>query len=278
MQKKLECIESRLRKFSSFAVAFSGGADSSFLLAVAKRVHPEKLFAITVSSQFVPEREIAFAKAMAHSLGVEQICLDVDILEDEDVVENTRDRCYYCKKQIFSLIKKAANNLGVESLLHGINLDDLKDFRPGLRAAKELGFHSPLADAKLTKADIRLLSKQLGLETWDKPSQSCLATRIPYHVKITGKSLARVDRAEAFLQGLGFVQVRVRCYGGTARIEVEPHQIDMFLNKDIRQKISIAFAKIGFDHTSVDIDGYKTGKMNHEILPGQAGPDICHPA
>lgn len=278
MLKKFKDLEKRLKEISSFAVAFSGGVDSTFLLAVAKKINPDKLLAITVASQFVPERETEFARDIADSLGVEHICLDVDILENEDVVKNTPERCYYCKKYLFSFIQKTAEDLGVKTLLHGVNLDDLKDYRPGLKAAEELGVISPMADAKLTKADIRLLSKEMRLETWDKPSQSCLATRVPYNKRITAQRLVQIDKAEFFLQELGFDQVRVRCHGRMARIEVVPDMIDMISNIKFRQKISTAFGKIGFEHTSIDIDGYKTGKMNHEILAGQTGPDICHPA
>jgi len=264
--KKFKDLEKKLTKLSSFAVAFSGGVDSSFLLAAAKKINSQNLVAITVSSQFVPEREIEFAKRIVRLLGVEHICLDVDILENTDVVRNTLERCYHCKKQMFSLIKETAVKLGVNSLVHAVNLDDLKDFRPGLKAAKELGFYSPLVDANYTKSDIRLQSRQWGLETWNKPSQSCLATRIPYHEKITAKNISMVDKAEFFLQDLGFAQVRVRCHGKTARIEVEPGRVDRILNSDIRQKISTEFQEIGFAHTSIDIDGHKTGKMNHETL------------
>ena len=276
MLKNLKDIEKQLIRLPSFAVAFSGGVDSSFLLAVAKKVNPEKLIAITVSSQFVPKREIESAKRIARSIGVEHICLDVDILENEDVARNTNQRCYYCKKQLFSLIRQTAENLGITTLLHGVNLDDLKDFRPGLKASKELGFLSPLADAEFTKSDIRRLSKELNLETWDKPSQSCLATRIPYNIKIKPEPLAMVDKAEVFLQNLGFAQVRVRCHGKSARVEVVTELLETILNKEIRQKISIAFTKIGFEHTSIDIDGYKTGKMNPQIVTGKVEPDICH--
>jgi len=267
--KNLKDIEKQLTKLSSFAVAFSGGVDSSFLLAVAKKVNTEKLLAITVSSQFVPKREIESAKRIASSIGVEHICLNVDILENEDVARNTTQRCYYCKKQLFSLIRQTAENLGISTLLHAVNLDDLKDFRPGLKASKELGFLSPLADAEFTKSDIRRLSKELDLETWDKPSQSCLATRIPYNIKIKYEPLVMVDKAEVFLQNLGFAQVRVRCHGKSARIEVAPELVETIFNKEIRQKISIAFIKIGFEHTSIDIDGYKTGKMNSQIFTGK---------
>jgi len=268
LHKDLKEIEEKLTKLSCFAVAFSGGVDSSFLLAVAKKVNPKKLLAITVSSKFVPEREIEFATQMARSIGVEHICIDMDILGNEAVVSNTALRCYHCKKQTFSLVKQAAQNFGITVLLHAVNLDDLKDYRPGLKAAQELGFLSPLVEAGFTKADIRRLSRQLDLETWNKHSQSCLATRIPYNEKITAEDLLMVDKAEALLQGMGFAQVRVRCHGNMARIEVEPDRINKILNMDIRQKISTAFVKIGFEHTSIDIDGYKTGKMNHEIFTG----------
>jgi uncharacterized protein len=257
LPKKLKDLEKRLIKLSSFAVAFSGGVDSTFLLAVAKKVNPQQLLAVTVSSQFVPKREVEFAKKIACSIGAKHICLDVDILENEDVTGNTMERCYHCKKKMFLLIKKTAENLGIKFLLHAVNLDDLKDFRPGLKAAKELGFISPLVDVNYTKDDIRLLSRQLGLETWNKPSQSCLATRIPYDVMIKVGDLVMVDRAEAFLQDLGFAQVRVRYHEKIAKIEVEPGLIGYILNEDIREKISKKFQKIGFEHICVDIDGYK---------------------
>ncbi len=260
--KKFKELEKGLRKLPAFVVAFSGGVDSSFLLAAARKINPQNLLAVTVSSQFVPEREISFAKKLAHSIGVKHICLEVDILENKEVVQNTLERCYHCKIQMFSLVKKTAENLGIKILLHAVNIDDLKDFRPGLKAAKELGFIAPLVDAKCTKDDIRLLSRQLELETWNKPSQSCLATRIPYNEKIVAQDLIKIDKAEAFLQGLGFAQVRVRCHGKTARIEVDPRLIDKISNHHIRQKISKEFQKIGFDHAGVDIDGYNTGKMN----------------
>ncbi|CCK79790.1 ATP-dependent sacrificial sulfur transferase LarE [Desulfobacula toluolica] len=274
MQNKIKKIEKRLKRLSAFVVAFSGGVDSTFLLALAKKIAPQKLLAITVSSQFVPEREIDFAKQIARSIGVEHICIDVDILENKDVVCNPVDRCYYCKKQMFSLIKKMAEKQSIEFLLHGVNQDDLKEFRPGLKAAGELGFLSPLADAKLTKSDIRLFSKHMGLETWDKPSQSCLATRIPYHKPIKDRHLIMVDKAEAFLQNLGFAQVRVRYNGKSASIEVEPDLIDRISNVLIRQKISKKFRAIGFKQANIDINAYMPGKTDYEMFNGQIGSDI----
>ncbi len=266
MEKTLEDIQNRLKSFSSAAIAFSGGVDSSFLLAAAKSAGLEKLIAIMVACQFVPPREVEFAKKMAQTLGVELICLESDILENSDVVRNSSQRCYYCKKEIFSLIKETAGEHGMKFLLHAVNLDDLGDYRPGLKAAEELGFFAPLAEAGYTKDDIRNLSKEMGLETWDKPSQSCLATRIPYDEKIHNDDLLKVDEAEQVLQRLGFDQVRVRCHRKLARIEVAREMVVKLLEDPARSEISAQFKQLGFDYTSIDIDGYETGKMNDEIL------------
>ena len=248
------------------AIAFSGGVDSTFLLAAAKKAGPEKLIAVTISSQFVPDDEIQLAKKMARTLEVEHILVDVNVLEDRQIAANTKERCYYCKTRVFEIIKKIAGKKGIEHLLHAVNLDDLKDYRPGLKAADELGFIAPLADAKLTKSDIRKLSKEYGLETWNKPSQSCLATRIPYNTQLTEDALNRIDKAENFLHSLGFTLLRVRCHGNLARIELDQDQLEAVFKKDARHKISETFKKLGFDYISIDIDGYKTGKMNDEIL------------
>ncbi len=271
MQEKLKRVQKRITELSSVAIAFSGGADSSFLLAVAKRSHLNNLLAITVSSAFVSQSEREAAIKIANLIGVKLVSIDVDIFANENTVRNTPNRCYYCKHQLFSRIRQTAESLGFQTLLHGVNLDDLSDYRPGLKAAEELGFISPLADAGLSKKEIRLLSRQLGLETWDKPSQSCLATRIPYYEVITADALARIEAAEVFLSGLGFSPVRVRCHGKMARIETEPGMVPVAVEKEIRKKISSAFKKIGFEHTSIDIDGFRSGKMNHEIFAGRTG-------
>lgn len=259
---KLAAVSKRLKELDNFAVAFSGGVDSTFLLAVSKQVRPRNLIAITVSSQFVPRKAVESAKRTAKSVKVKHICLDVDILKNPEIKINSFDRCYHCKKQLFALIKKTAENLGVCHMLHAVNLDDLGDFRPGLKAAEELNFLAPLADAGLTKQEIRYLSRQMGLETWNKPSQSCLATRIPYDTIITGEDLAGIEKAEDMLHDMGFEQVRVRCHGKLARIEVEEARIRKISEKETRHVISSRFSEIGFAHTSIDIDGYASGKMN----------------
>ena len=257
MLEKLKNLEKRLTEFSSFALAFSGGADSALLLAVLKKIKPKQLTAITISSQFVSQSEIDYAKKIADLTGVRHLCLNVDILKNENIICNTLERCYFCKIQIFSLIKDTAKKYGIKTLVHGVNLDDLKDFRPGLKAAEELAFISPLADSGFSKKDIRILSKQMGLKTWDKPSQSCLATRIAYGDRITIEKLGRVEEAENLLKESGFSHIRVRCLGKTARIEVDPGEIEKILGNNIRIDILKKFVKLGFEHTSIDIEGYK---------------------
>ncbi|MBU1193947.1 MAG: ATP-dependent sacrificial sulfur transferase LarE [Proteobacteria bacterium] len=265
LKELLKTLEQLLEQLPSAAIAFSGGVDSTFLVAVTKNIIKGPLLAVNAASRFVPLTETDQAKAVAARLGVEYVEFQAGMFSNKEVIQNTPQRCYFCKKQIFSSIKQIAREKGIHHLLHGVNLDDLGDFRPGLKAAQELGFLSPLADAGLAKSQIRELSRQMGLATWNKPSQSCLATRIPYHDIITVQKLAMIDTAEQVLHDLGFEQVRVRCMGKSAQVEVEPQFVSRITAPEIRQKVSVALKKIGFDRISIDMDGYKTGKMNHEI-------------
>lgn len=252
----------RLQGMKQVALAFSGGVDSTFLLAAAREAGLETLVAITVASQFFTRLEKERAVKLAASMGVRHIFLDMDLLGQAEVVQNTPRRCYFCKKISFSRVGAAAREQGIHTLVHGVNLDDLADYRPGLEAAKELGFIAPLVEAGFSKEEIRVCSRQLGLETWDLPSQSCLATRIPYDEPITQEKLEWVDRGEAFLRDLGFSPVRVRCHGNVARIEIDSGAISAFLMEENRQAVSREFKKIGFGHVSCDLEGYQTGKMN----------------
>jgi uncharacterized protein len=244
------------------ALAFSGGVDSTFLLAMAKQAGPEKLLAITVASQFFTREENLLAKKLAATLGVTHIRLDLDILAQDQVVRNTPQRCYFCKTQIFSLVRKTAIQHEIDHLLHAVNVDDLGDFRPGLEAARELGFMAPLVEAGFSKQEIRDCSRQMGLETWNLPSQSCLATRIPYNDLITREKLGMIDQGESFLRKQGFTDFRVRCHGNVARIELDPEGFSSLADADMRQRISRGLKKIGFEFVACDLDGYKTGNMN----------------
>ncbi len=261
-REKFERLKAELREYKTIVLAFSGGVDSSFLLAAAKASGLERVLAVTLVSQFFTRAENLRAQNLALSMGVEQISLDLDILSVPDVVANDARRCYFCKQKGFSLVKELADKHGIQTLVHGINLDDLGDFRPGIEAAKELGFRAPLVDVGFSKQEIRDCSQQMGLATWNLPSQSCLATRIPTQEKITRKKLEQVETAEAFLHELGFAQVRVRCHGNLARIETDPGAIARLTEPGIRESVSRALKRLGFDFVSIDLEGYSTGKMN----------------
>ncbi|MFO7912273.1 MAG: ATP-dependent sacrificial sulfur transferase LarE [Desulfotignum sp.] len=258
--EKIPVLKAGLKNLKTAALAFSGGVDSTFLLAVAAASGLERLVAVTVDSAFVPREEIRRARQMAQDLGVDHQVLDADILNAPRVRENSPERCYHCKKMVFSLIKDAADKAGIAHLVHGVNTDDMADFRPGMQAAVELGFGSPLLDAGFSKQQIRICSRQMGLSAWDLPAQSCLATRIPCGDPITAEALKKIEQAEAFIKSLGFVHVRVRCHGSLARIETDEGSIKPMVN--MRQQISAALKNLGFAFVSLDMDGYRTGNMN----------------
>ncbi len=258
--EKLPVLKAGLQRMKTAAVAFSGGVDSAFLLAVAAASALERLVAVTVDSAFVTREEILRAGQIAQNLGVEHQVLTADILKDKKVIENLPERCYHCKTAVFTLIKDAADRAKIAHVLHGVNTDDLADFRPGMKAAGELGFEAPLLDAGFSKREIRICSKQIGLATWDLPSQSCLATRIPFGTVITKQALHRIEQAEIFIKSLGIAHVRVRCHGRLARIETD--DMSMVSMMQMRQQISGGLKEVGFSFVSLDMDGYRTGKMN----------------
>jgi pyridinium-3,5-biscarboxylic acid mononucleotide sulfurtransferase len=258
--ENIRMLKAGLKKLKTAAVAFSGGVDSAFLLAVAGESGLENLLAVTVESAFVTNQEICQARQTAKDLGIAHQVAKLDILSHEQVTANTFERCYHCKTVIFSMIRRVADKNGITHVLHGVNTDDLGDFRPGLKAAEELGVLSPLVDAGFTKQQIRDCSRQMGLSTWDLPAQSCLATRIPFFDVITKKALVRIDQAEQFLRSLGFVHVRVRSHGTVARIETDTADIAAMVAH--RKQISVALKTIGFTFVSLDLDGYHSGKMN----------------
>ena len=262
LERKAEALRSYVRGLGSLAVGFSGGVDSTFLLTVAHEVLGDRAIAVTATAPFIPQRELAEAKAYCQERGIRQILCPVDALALDAFRNNRPDRCYHCKREIFSAIRKIAQEQGVEYLAEGSNMDDLGDYRPGLKAVGELGVTSPLREAQLTKAEIRELSKAMGLPTWDKPSYACLASRFVYGEEITAEKLAMVERAEDVLIRLGFREERVRLHGDLARIEVPETDIPRLAAEEVRKKIDEEFQRIGFRFVTLDLKGYRTGSMN----------------
>ena len=265
LDEKLELLKDIIRKKGSAAVAFSGGVDSTFLIRVAKEVLGDKLIAVTATSSTYPERELNEAIKYAKDFGVKHIIISSEELDIEGFANNPKNRCYYCKKELFTKVKEVALENGIEYVFDGSNLDDNGDYRPGMQAAKELLVVSPLKEAGLSKKDIRDLSKEYGLETWNKPAFACLSSRFPYGNKITLPKLKMIDKAEQFLLDMGIRQVRVRHHGEIARIEVAPEEREKFFNIEFMDKISSKFKEIGFIYITLDISGYRTGSMN-EVL------------
>jgi uncharacterized protein len=258
-----------LAPLESLLVAFSGGVDSTFLLAVAREVLGKKAVAATARSPIHPEREIREAEEIARALDVTHYVIDSKEMALPGFRENSKERCYLCKKALIGELRKLSERLGIAHIAHGANLDDLNDYRPGARAAEEMGILAPLVEAGLTKAEIRILSAEIGLKTWNKPALACLATRIPYGTPITESAIEMIDRAESYLRRLGFDQCRVRHHGTVARIEVDPSRIGKFLEKEIRGNIAAELKSIGFSHVALDLEGYTPGSMNRSLGVGE---------
>ncbi|PKN53160.1 MAG: TIGR00268 family protein [Deltaproteobacteria bacterium HGW-Deltaproteobacteria-13] len=273
IQEKLENLKRLLEQMNSLAVAYSGGVDSTFLLKVAHDVLHDRVIAVTATSATYPERELKEAEAFALNVGIRHIIIHSEELDIEGFAGNPTNRCYLCKKELFSRIREVAGQNGIQYVAEGSNIDDLGDYRPGMQAIKELNIVSPLKEAQLSKDDIRELSKQMGLPTWDKPAFACLSSRFPYGQQITPEKLAMVDRAEQYLLDLGFRQVRVRHHGDIARIEVSATERKRFFDVELMEKIHAKFKDIGFAYTALDLQGYRTGSMN-EVIDTNNPPSI----
>jgi len=262
LKVKKERLVSILKNFKSLAVAFSGGADSTFLLAVAHEVLGENVAAVTAKSPVHPARETEFAGKFAMNYGIKHIVIQSDEMGLTEFTANNRNRCYICKKNLFPKMKEAASKAGIGEIVHGANTDDLDDFRPGFSAASELRIVAPMIDAGLTKQDIRNLSKSMLLETWNKPAMACLATRIPYGTAITIESLKMIEEAENALIDLGFTGCRVRHHGNLARIELVKNDFDRMAVEKTRDLVVEKIKSAGYLYVSMDLEGYIQGSMN----------------
>jgi uncharacterized protein len=260
MSEKYIELVSYLKGLKRVLVAFSGGVDSTFLLKAAKDALGDNAAAVTVNSPYIPSWEIEEAKEFTEKMGIKHDFIKVGIIDE--IKNNPSNRCYLCKKAVFSMIKEKAINEGFDYVIDGTNLDDIKDYRPGIKALNELEIVSPLLECKITKSEVREMSKDLSLLTWNKPAGACLLTRIPFDTRLEIDDINRIEKAEKYLRDKGIAAVRVRSHGDLARIEIDPTIRDQLFNTDFLDEISIKLKEYGFKYVTIDAAGYKMGSLN----------------
>jgi len=263
LEKKLKRLKDILKKMNSVLVAYSAGVDSSFLLKVCKDVLSNRVLAVTAVSENYPKEELNQAKRFAKELNVRHMIIKTEELKNPKFKKNDLERCYFCKKELFTKLNRIAKQNNIDYVIDGSNFDDLKDYRPGRKAKEEMGVYSPLQMAKLSKNQIRVLAKKMGILNWDKPKQTCLSSRIPYGRKITPFLLKRIEKGENFLRRLGFKELRLRDYwGGIARIEIEKKDFLKIFRDGMDKKIVRYLKKLGYVYITLDLEGYRSGSMN----------------
>lgn len=273
LQQKYTKLTRILKEIGTAAIAFSGGVDSTLLLKVASdTLGPGNVLALTAVAPIIPEFEIEQSKKLAQTFGVIHRLISNQALEDPEFVKNSPQRCYHCKRAIFSRFFDELKLFGFNVLLDGSNVDDMSDFRPGHQALKELNVRSPLLEAGLTKQDIRDLSKQLELPTWNMQALACLATRFPYGTPITLEKLENIERCENWLRQHAFNNYRVRCHDRLARIEIAPEDFHRIIDDATRKELVRTFKSCGFDYVSLDLEGYRSGSMNEVLPPDKTSP------
>ncbi len=272
LDAKLERMRAIFAPMRSLIVAFSGGVDSTFVLKVAHDTLGDFVLALTTTSPTMPDEDRDSALAMAKLIGARHLVVESNELEIPGYAANPLNRCYLCKHNLFTVCEAKAGELGIDEIVDGLNLDDLHDYRPGMQAASEMRVRHPLVEAEMTKADVRELSRAMGLPTWDRPASPCLSSRFPYGTEITLAALERVAAGEKLLHSMGFAIARVRYHGDVARLELEQSQIARVFEPGIRETIDREFKKIGFRFVAIDLKGFRSGSLNEGLVVNAVKP------